>query len=190
MARFRLDDGSSVILRALRPADREVFLSAFRNLSDRSRYLRFHKLDPRLRERDIAYLTQVDQVDHVALAVFAPEGGIALGRFVRHHEEPATADLALTVLDGWQRRGVAKLLLAALMARARAVGITAFTASVLDENRPPRALIAAIAASLHREGSSWLYRLPTDPARLPPGPLASDLARRDRELAGRLKPNG
>ncbi|MDA0952125.1 MAG: GNAT family N-acetyltransferase [Proteobacteria bacterium] len=190
MARFLLDDGTGVILRPLRPSDREAFLGAFRKLSDRSCYLRFHKLDPRLRERDIAYLTTVDQVDHVALAVFAPSGGIALGRFVRLPEEPATADLTLTVVDGWQRRGIAKLLLAALMARARNVAITSFTASVLDENRPARTMMAAIAAPLRREGSSWLYRLPTDPALLHPGPVADALARRDAELARRFTPNG
>ena len=50
MARFRLRDGDTVVLRALRPSDRPVFLDAFRSLSDRSRYLRFHKLDPRLRQ--------------------------------------------------------------------------------------------------------------------------------------------
>ena len=190
MARFRLDDGTPVVLRALRPADRPAFLAALRSLSDRSRYLRFHKLDPRLRERDVAYLTQVDQVDHVALAVFGPAGGIALGRFVRFVEEPGLADLALTVVDGWQRRGVAKLLLAALMRRACEVGIAAFSASVLDENRPAQAMIAALASEGRREGAAWLYRLPTDPALLPPGPLAGDLRARDGELAARVRPIG
>lgn len=189
MARFLLADGTPVNLRALIPADREVFLAAFRDLSDRSRYLRFHKLDPRLRERDIAYLTQVDQTDHVALAVFGPGGGIALGRFVRLREEPACADLALTVLDAWQRRGVATLLLAALMRRAREVGIAVFQASVLDENRPARTMIAALAPPDHREGAAWVYRLPADPDRLPESPLASRLRAWDAAISSRLTPS-
>lgn len=189
MARHLLPDGTPVILRPLRPADRAVFLDAFRSLSDRSRYLRFHKLDPRLREADIAYLTEVDQVDHVALAVFSVSGGIALGRFVRFGDEPDCADLALTVLDAWQRRGVATLLLAALMRRAREVGIAAFTASVLDENRPARAMLEALARLLRREGSSWLYRLTTDPAGLPNTPLAGRLRASDAAMARRITPN-
>lgn len=189
MARFLLADGTPVNLRALRPADREVFLAAFRNLSDRTRYLRFHKLDPRLRERDIAYLTEVDQTDHVALAVFGPEGGIALGRFVRLPAETACADLALTVLDAWQRRGVATLLLAALMHRAREVGIAMFQASVLDENRPARTMIAALTPPDHREGAAWVYRLPTDPTRLPESPLTSRLRAWDTAFSRKLTPN-
>ncbi len=190
MARFRLSDGTPVILRALRPADREVFLAAFSNLSDRSRYLRFHKLDPRLRERDIAYLTEVDQNNHVALAVFGPQGGIALGRFVRLVDEPDHADLALTVLDAWQRRGVATLLLAALMHRARAIGLTSFQASVLDENRPARAMISALVPPDHREGAAWLYRLPTDPDLLPDNRLVARLRAWHSDITRRLRPNG
>ncbi len=190
MARYRLPDGTSVILRALRPSDREVFLAAFRNLSDRSRYLRFHKLDPRLRERDVAYLTDVDQTDHVALAVFGPQGGIALGRFVRLVEEPACADLALTVLDAWQRRGVATLLLAALMHRAREVGIASFQASVLDENRPARTMIEALARPDHREGAAWLYRVPTDPVLLPACSLSERVRGWDAVLSSRIRPSG
>lgn len=180
-----LRDGKPVVLRPLRPTDREIFLAAFRSLSDRSRWLRFHKLDPRLRESDIAYLTQVDQVDHVALAVLTPAGGIALGRFVRLTGEHDCADMALTVLDAWQRRGVATLLLAALMRRARELGIATFTASVLDRNIAAMTLLDGLMAQRRREGSAWVFRLPTAPERLARSPLAEILVARDSEMARR-----
>lgn len=172
------------MLRRLMPRDRTAFLAAFGGLSQRSLFLRFHKLHPALRERDIAYLTEVDQQDHVALAVFAPGEGIAVGRFVRL-DDPDRADMALTVVDAWQRRGVATLLMAALMHRARELGIARFEASVLDENRPAMALIGSLALERRREGASWLFTLPTDPADLPPGPLARRLGDYDRAFMQR-----
>lgn len=183
MARLRLPDGETVVLRPLRPGDREGFLAAFERLSDRSRYLRFHKLDPRLRARDVAWLTEVDQIDHVALVVLAPRaGGVALGRFVRETVDPTRADLALTVLDAWHRRGIGSLMLAGLMRRAREVGVATLSASVLDENRPAMGLMGALAFRRTREGSAWVFDLPSDPAALPPGRVTDRIVALDREL--------
>jgi len=189
MARLRLPGGEAVVLRPLRPGDREAFLAAFERLSDRSRYLRFHKLDPRLRARDIAWLTEVDQHDHVALVVLAEgAGGIALGRFVREATGSTRADLALTVLDAWHRRGVGTLMLAGLMRRAREVGVLCLSASVLDENRPAMTLLGTLAPRRRREGSAWIFDLPTDPAALPPCRATDALHALDRELARQATP--
>ena len=50
------------------------------------------------------------------------------------------AELAIEVVDGWQRRGVGMALMAALAERARAAGIRRFHVSMLRENRAARKL--------------------------------------------------
>ncbi len=55
-------------------------------------------------------------------------------------EEFDRAELALAVVDAWQRRGVGRALLAALAARARRAGVRRFTATLLRDNRGALAL--------------------------------------------------
>ena len=49
-------------------------------------------------------------------------------------ERRDTAELAVTVVDSWQGRGVGTILLQALCARASEEGVTRFTALMLAEN--------------------------------------------------------
>jgi hypothetical protein len=57
-----------------------------------------------------------------------------VARFIRN-AEPHEAEVAVTVVDHWQGRGVATALLDRLVIRAREEGITHFLAVVLSDNR-------------------------------------------------------
>src|SRR5207244_1235895 len=59
---------------------------------------------------------------------------LAIARFVRAAEDPATAEVAVAVTDEWQRRGLGTALLQDLAARARQEGITRYSAPVLADN--------------------------------------------------------
>ena len=61
--------------------------------------------------------------------------GVGVARYVRDYERPDAAEVAVTVIDDWQGRGVGTLLLEMLSGRARAEGITTFTALMLATNR-------------------------------------------------------
>ena len=61
--------------------------------------------------------------------------GVGVARYVRDRERPDAAEVAVTVIDDWQGRGVGTLLLETLSGRARAEGITTFTALMLATNR-------------------------------------------------------
>jgi GNAT superfamily N-acetyltransferase len=78
-------------------------------------------------------------VDRCALVAFAVdddgEPGVGIARYARSREDPTCAEAAVTVLDGYQSRGIATALLLRLADQARRHGISTFTASVMWENR-------------------------------------------------------
>ena len=138
-------------IRPIESTDAGALVAGFEQLSETSRYLRFHGGMRRMPESLVRYLTQVDGVDHVALVAFeetvAGVGqGVAVGRFVRSKAAPNTAELAVTVIDAFQGRGVARQLLAALGDAARARGIETFTMSVLSGNARARRLLRSLGA--------------------------------------------
>lgn len=135
-----LRDGTRVLIRMVEPEDKDAFVEGFSRLSTRSRYLRFHTGIEELSDEQLAYLTEVDGVDHVAwvaLDLDDPEQrGIGVARFVRVEGEPSVAEAAVTVLDSFQGRGLGTTLLHVLADTAVRHGIATFRAYVLGENRP------------------------------------------------------
>jgi GNAT superfamily N-acetyltransferase len=132
----RLSDGATVILRPIRPSDRDLLLDGFERLSPQSRYRRFLAPMDDLSEPMLRYLTEVDHHDHEAIGAIDPASGhgIGIARFIRQADQPDAAEAAVTVADDWQRRGLGTLLLGALADRARSEGIRVFTAVVLAAN--------------------------------------------------------
>jgi GNAT superfamily N-acetyltransferase len=66
------------------------------------------------------------------------------------------AEVAVVVEDGWQSRGIGKLLLSGLARRAAGRGVEAFTAVALGENRRVIGLVDAVFAGARhtlRDGS-------------------------------------
>jgi GNAT superfamily N-acetyltransferase len=133
-----LRDGSSVLVRAVEAADAPLLLDGFSRLSERSRFLRFLTGKRELRASEVRFLTEVDHYDHEAIGALDPrEGrGVGVARYVRSTGDPLEAELAVTVVDAWQGRGVGTLLLSRLTARARQCGLFAFTALVSADNVP------------------------------------------------------
>ena len=79
-------------------------------------------------------MTDVDYVDRMALVALRGDELIGVARYDRwrHRSE---AEVAFFVDDANHGRGLATVLLEHLAVRAREVGLTGFTASVLPENR-------------------------------------------------------
>jgi nucleotide-binding universal stress UspA family protein/RimJ/RimL family protein N-acetyltransferase len=135
------------VVRPIAPDDRDLILAAFDRLSPESRYRRFFTNVGSLSDRDLDYLTDVDHHRHEALLALDEGGreGIGVARFILTDE--AQAELAVTVVDDWQGRGVGGLLLDALADRAREEGIRRFTATVLTDNDQARALISRLGVT-------------------------------------------
>jgi RimJ/RimL family protein N-acetyltransferase len=148
--RTRLRDGTRVLLRQIRPADRDRLAEGLRRLSPASRLLRFHVDRDELTDGELDYLSQVDHLDHeaiVALDLDHPEmPGLGLARYIRDPYERHVAEAAVTVADDYQRRGVGTLLLGALAALARTHGVQVFRSYVLEQNQPMLRLLDQLGA--------------------------------------------
>src|SRR6476646_8790237 len=132
----RLRDGSAVLIRPVRPEDAGLLENGFAGLSDRSRRMRFLGPKAGLSAAELRYLTDVDHRDHEALGALdhARGGGVGIARYLRDRDDPRTAEIAVTVIDDWQGRGLGTELLARLAERARREGIDRFTAAVSADN--------------------------------------------------------
>ena len=142
-----LPDGATVVIRPIAPTDAPALLRGLEHLSPRSRYRRFLGT-PRIGPAELRYLTDVDHRDHEALGAADPATGEGVG-IARYIREPGadSAEIAVTVDDDWQGRGVGTALLVRLADRARAAGIRRFTGLILAENAPMRALMTKLGTA-------------------------------------------
>jgi len=137
-----LRDGTSVLVRAIRPTDRELLARHFAGLSPETIYYRFFRAKKRLTDEELTQLTDLDFVHKAALLVTELQDGeeeriIGVGRYAVTNVDsgpPWRAEVAFTVSDAWQGRGVGSLLLDHLARIARANGIVEFEADVLGSN--------------------------------------------------------
>ena len=131
-----LSDGGRIRIRQGHSSDRELLLRGFERLSPESRYRRFLTAMSELSEEAVRYLTEIDHHDHEAIVALSEETGEGIGvaRYVRDAERLDAAEIAVTVIDDWQGRGIGTLLVEVLSARAREEGIRSFTALMLADN--------------------------------------------------------
>jgi RimJ/RimL family protein N-acetyltransferase len=196
--RATLRDGTSVLLRQIRPEDRDRLAQGLRRLSPASRYLRFHTDIEALTDRQLDYLSQVDHIDHeaiIALDLDRPEvPGIGVARYIRDARERHVAEGAVTVADEYQGQGAGTMLMGVLAARARRHGVEVFRNYVLDRNQAMLDLFDELGATRELE-SSGLWRvdlsLPERESDLPDSPAGKAFiaaAKQGAQLASLFPP--
>jgi acetyltransferase len=136
VTRLALRDGRIVHVRPLERGDRGALAAAIAGLSERTRYLRFAATKPYLTEQELDVLTDVDHHRHEALVAVDPRSGrgIAVVRYVQVPDKPGAVEIAATVADEWQGRGLGTALVVQLAQRAREEGHSTLRAAVLAEN--------------------------------------------------------
>jgi RimJ/RimL family protein N-acetyltransferase len=142
-----LRDGTPALIWPLLPTDAKALREGFRRLSPESRRRRFltalGELD------DVMIRRLVDSVDgahHVALVLIVlppdgEEGPVGVARLLPYSDDPATADIAVTVADDWQGHGAGTALVSALLQR-RPPAVTRLRTVVAAGNRASLALLA------------------------------------------------
>ncbi|MEO8877942.1 MAG: GNAT family N-acetyltransferase [Polyangiaceae bacterium] len=145
-----LKDGSTLLLRALQHSDKPLIVDLFRQLSPKSIRYRAFAAKGILTEKELTYLVDVDFVNHVALAaVFRgaeKERIVGVGRYCRAPLSDAhgpRAEVAFTVLDEEQGRGIGTLLLEHLAGIARSNGVDEFEADIMIGNTKMMEVFAA-----------------------------------------------
>jgi acetyl coenzyme A synthetase (ADP forming)-like protein len=170
-----LRDGTSLTLRALRSSDKALLAAFFSRLSPESIHYRVFGQQGPLTEKQLAYLTELDFEEHVALAavVIAQDGAeriVGIGRYVRvagHRGMAAPsrrAEAAFTVEDAYQGRGIGTLLLEHLVEVAKACGVEQVEAFVLADNARMMEVFAESGFAVKRslEANVFHVTFPTD----------------------------
>ena len=138
-------DGGAILIRAIRPDDKERLREHARGLSPESAYHRFMVYKRELNEDELRRFTELDFDQHVGIAAILNEEGrehiVGIGRYFRTSKERGEA--AFSVIDSHQGRGIGTLLLVHLSRIARRKGITEFEADVLGDNVPMLDVVAA-----------------------------------------------
>lgn len=126
-----------VVIRPVLPQDLDLTARFFRDLSQSARYDRFLSPARQLPDDLLQRFTEVDYADHCALVAEVFAGGaetvVAEARYIRATDAPS-AEFAVVVAEPWQGKGLASRMLAALVCRAGASGITRITGQTLATN--------------------------------------------------------
>ena len=146
----RVRDGTELFLRPVLPGDNERTVNGPVEFSSETLYRRFQSAvrpTPRL----MAYLFEVDYADHFVWVMTDGVDGpvVADARFVRDECDSTNAEVAFTVGDEYQGRGIGTFLMNALVVAAGDDGVQRFSARVLTDNMPMRTI-------LDRLGARWV----------------------------------
>ena len=143
-------DGTALMLRPVLPGDTERTVHGHIQFSSETLYRRF--MTPRLPTPALMdYLSEVDYVDHFVWVVTDGSDPVADARFVRDESDPTVAEIAFTVADDYQSRGIGTFLISALSIAARVGGIKRFSARMLSDNGPMRTIMDHYGAVWQRE---------------------------------------
>ena len=135
---YVLDDGTQINFRPIHPTDEPRMKDLFYDLSQETLYYRFMQAMKHIPQKQLMDFVFVDHRTDVAIVGTVPEAHgeeiVAIGRYFL---DPHTnrAEVAFTVRDRWQNRGIGSFLLRTLVTIARRNGIGGFTAEVLKENK-------------------------------------------------------
>jgi len=147
---IRVRDGTELMLRPVLPGDSERTVHGHIQFSGETLYRRF--MTARLPTPALLhYLSEVDYVDHFVWVVTDGSDPVADARFVRDETDPTVAEIAFTVADDYQGRGIGTFLISALSIAARVNGIERFSARMLSDNVPMRAIMEHYGAVWQRE---------------------------------------
>ena len=162
--RFTLKDGTRVLVRPIRPEDKKLLQQGMAQLSEVSRYRRFMRAVTELSDSQLEYLTEIDYVNHMAwgaLDLSGPEPrGAGVARYVRDEEDATKAEVAVTVGDAYQGRGLGTLLLGVLAQSAAQHGIHTFIAYVLHENAPMMRIFFDLGGTAETDGDVLRVEVP------------------------------
>ena len=154
----KLETGAQIFLRPMSPKDKALIAEAIREMSPEARKLRFFYGFQEAPEVLLNLLADVDGVTHIgwgALDVSGPDpkpiGGVHAVRVV---DGALEAEIACSVVDAYQRHGLARILLAAVFHECLVQGIQRGVVDVLSSNQKALHLFRGLGAKLVETGET------------------------------------
>ncbi|MBI5971470.1 MAG: GNAT family N-acetyltransferase [Deltaproteobacteria bacterium] len=134
-------NGLIVRIRPIRPSDKKMLEGFFYRMTPLTRYYRFHYAKERITEEDLILLTEVTPPERFAYVAVAGTGEderiTGVGRWdmtASSAAQSVSAEIAFTVEDQTQIKGIGTILLEELVRAALGFSISRFIARVLPEN--------------------------------------------------------
>lgn len=140
---FQAKDGTHINVRAMQPEDAPHLIDIFENMGLESRYSRFNMAmptpDPAMVQREAAEMVDLQRPYSDGWLAFAdlngdPDTPVAGIRYI--HAGPGAAEIALSVRDDMQNKGIGTGLFAYLVQQAKINGIERLVGVAQRGNRP------------------------------------------------------
>jgi GNAT superfamily N-acetyltransferase len=131
----------AVLVRSVRPDDKPFYEPGLREYSSQALTRRFLASRSRFTAAELAYITEVDWTDHVALVGVNHHRGVADARWIRLKRRPDAAEVGVFVGDPFQRSGLGRTLLALLIEAARERLVRYLTGEMWRDNQPAFSLV-------------------------------------------------
>jgi acetyltransferase len=132
----KLRSGQRIAVRPIRPDDAEREIAFVKSLDDTTRYYRFQHPVKELSAETIVRFTQLDYAREMALVALDPAADaiIAVARYFPNPDN-AGCEFAIAVGGPWQKQGIGRQLMVALIACAKESGYRYMDGHVLSGNR-------------------------------------------------------
>lgn len=152
---WNMKEGVKVRVRPIRPEDAEIEQNFVRNLSDESRYSRFMGDIKELSQSQLVRFTQIDYDREMALiaVIEDPEDAnkeiqVGVARYASN-PDGESVEFALAVADNWQKSGLGRKLMTAIIECARSRGYRAVIGDVLSTNNKMLRLMSSLGFTIH-----------------------------------------
>jgi GNAT superfamily N-acetyltransferase len=139
-----IEGDTQLCVRAIQPDDAERLERMFFRLSPETVYRRFFSPITRPPRKMLAWLSNVDHDRREALVALDGDEIVAVARY-DGRADSHDAEIAVTVEDTWQHRGIGIRLGRRLAAEAMSHGYERFVATMLAENRPAVGLMRKLS---------------------------------------------
>jgi GNAT superfamily N-acetyltransferase len=156
-SRETLKNGLQVTVRAIKPGDSNALLAAFKELDEKTIYLRFFGMKKDLSDKELKEATDIDFDRTVALVTILQDDSgekiIGASRYLTfgNGDLPDRAEVAFTVEEDYHGLGIASRMFRHLAWIAKQKGISEFHAEVLPENKGMLAVFSRSGFPLSQE---------------------------------------
>lgn len=158
--------GHRVTIRPLTSSDTQMEAEFVRDLSDETKHFRFLGAVKELSSADLQRFCSIDGFCNMAFVATVRENGhereIGVSRYAEG-EKPEIREMAVTVADSWQHKGLGRLLAHQLIDYARAHGVTQLYSVDFAENTAMQHLAHDLGMTVRRsldDPSQVIYSLP------------------------------
>jgi GNAT superfamily N-acetyltransferase len=158
--------GHRVTIRQLHPSDTQIEAEFVRTLSDETRRFRFLGAVKELSATELHRLCNIDGQHNMAFVATVREGDcereVGVSRYA-HGSKPEVCEMAVTVADAWQHKGLGRLLAQQLIDYARSHGVTQLYSVDLADNTAMQHLAHDLGMTVRRsldDPTQVIYSLP------------------------------